>query len=83
MFWQSQPLHTVMNMFGCTVALGLSQHESGVTDASQHCLQSLFPASLAVFSHCWSAYMSGVLLIEMELNHLPCTACSVTRLIFY
>lgn len=77
-FWPNQPLHAVMTMFGCTVALGLSQHESGVTDASQHCSQSQFPASQAVFLHCWPAYTSGK--VNPQNSHIfQYTVCPVTH----
>lgn len=82
MFWLNHPLHTVMNVFGCTVALGLSQHVSGVTAASQHYSQSLFPASLAVFLHCWPAYTSGKV-TPQNLHTFQCTACPVTHFMHY
>lgn len=66
MFLLNQPLHTAMNVSGCIAALGLSQQESGVTAASRHCLQSRFPASLAVFLHCWLVYTSGK---DIPQNH--------------
>lgn len=82
MFWPSQPRHTVTNVFGCTVALGLSQHESGVTAASRHCSQSPFPASLVVFLHCWPAYTSGK--VNPQNSHtFQCTASPVTNFMLY
>lgn len=74
----NQPLNTVMNTSGCIAALVLSQQESGVTVASRHSLQSLFPASLAVFLHCWLAYTSGKVNLKNSQT-FQCIACPITH----